>query len=122
MFHEMTMQIRVPSIDEGVKWYEKVIGKPADFIPHEGFAEWELIPNRWLQVAEGGPAVGSGPIRVGISDMEKELKRLEFELGVQEVEVFSRAEVPVKWSTFRDPWGNQFGYFQYKTDIKGMKK
>lgn len=113
MFHEMTIQVRVPLFSEGKHWYEEVIGRTADYTPHEGFAEWELTPNCWLQVAEGEPANGSGPIRVGIVDMDQELQRLERGLGIKKVEVFSRTEVPVKWCTFSDPWGNRFGYFQY---------
>lgn len=122
MFREMTIQFRVSSFQEGLKWYEAVLGRPADFSPHEGFAEWELIPNSWLQIAEGESAYGSGPVRVDVGDVSKELTRLEAELGVKDVEVFSRVEVPVKWCTFSDPWGNQFGYFQYLKNSKGMEK
>jgi len=113
MFREMTIQVRVPLFTEGKRWYEEIIGRSADYSPHEGFAEWELTPKCWLQVAEGEPANGSGPIRVEVQDMDQELKRLEKGLGIQNVEVFSRIEVPVKWCTFSDPWGNQFGFFQY---------
>ena len=48
MIFEMTTQVRVSNIEEGQKWYETLLNKKPDFTPHEGFAEWELIPGCWL--------------------------------------------------------------------------
>lgn len=98
---------------EGQKWYETLLNRTPDFIPHEGFAEWELLPGSWLQVAEGTPTVGSGPIRFGISNIEAERDRLVKMLKITSFDIHSRPEVPVKWGTFTDPWGNQLGFFEY---------
>jgi hypothetical protein len=35
------------------------------------------------------------------------------EMGVELFEVYSREEVPVKWGSFSDPWGNRLGFFEY---------
>lgn len=113
MIFELTMQIRVSNIAEGQKWYEILLNKKPDFIPHEGFAEWELIPGCWLQVAEGHPTEGNGPIRLGITNIEVEKTRFIKELNIESFEIHSRPEVPVKWGTFADPWGNQLGFFEY---------
>lgn len=113
MIYEMTIQIRVTDIREGQKWYQTLLNKEPDFIPHEGFAEWELIPGCWLQVAEGVPTEGSGPIRLGVIDIEAERERLKKDLHVENFEIYSREEVPVKWGTFTDPWGNRVGFFEY---------
>lgn len=113
MIYEMTIQIRVTDIREGQKWYQKLLNKEPDFIPHEGFAEWELIPGCWLQVAEGVPTEGSGPIRLGVIDIEAERERLKKDFHVENFEIYSREEVPVKWGTFTDPWGNRVGFFEY---------
>lgn len=113
MIYEMTVQVRVSDMTEGQKWYQILLNKKPDFIPHEGFAEWELIPGCWLQVAEGVPSEGSGPVRLGIVNLEAERERLVKELQVERFEIFSRAEVPVKWATFTDPWGNRIGLFEY---------
>lgn len=43
MIFEMTTQVRVSNIEEGHKWYETLLNKKTDFIPHDGFVEWELI-------------------------------------------------------------------------------
>lgn len=110
---EMTIQVRVEDITEGCKWYQTVLNRAPDFIPHEGFVEWEIIPGCWLQVAEGKTAIASGPLRLGVTDIEGERERLVKELKIDEFEIYSREEVPVKWGTFSDPWGNRLGFFEY---------
>ena len=112
MIFEMTVQIRVSDFEKGLEWYQLLLDKEPDFIPHEGFAEWELVPGSWLQVGEGSPAESSGPIRFGVEDIEKCRKRWQL-LEIEDVEIFSREEVPVKWCTFSDPWGNLIGFFEY---------
>ncbi|MGE8205080.1 VOC family protein [Heyndrickxia sp. NPDC080065] len=116
MIYEMTVQVRVTNKEEGQKWYETLLNKKPDFIPHEGFAEWELIPGCWLQVAEGVPTKGSGPIRLGVTNIEAERDRLIKELKIDCFEIYSRKEVPVKWGTFTDPWGNRLGLFEYLSE------
>ncbi|MBP3039153.1 VOC family protein [Bacillaceae bacterium Marseille-Q3522] len=116
MIYEMTVQIRVTDINKGQKWYQTLLQKEPDFVPHEGFAEWELIPGCWLQVAEGIPTNGSGPIRFGVMDIVAERERIAKELQVDKFEIFQRKEVPVKWGTFTDPWGNRLGFFEYLND------
>lgn len=113
MIFEMTTQVRVANIEEGQKWYETLLNKKPDFTPHEGFAEWELIPGCWLQVAEGTLTEGNGPLRLGVTNITAERDRLIDELKIDSFEIHSRPEVPVKWGTFTDPWGNRLGFFEY---------
>lgn len=120
LIYEMTCQVRVSQFKEGLHWYRTFLNRQPDFTPHEGFAEWELIPGAWLQLAEGRTAAGSGPLRLGVRSIEDERIRLVKELDVQSFEIFAREEVPVKWATFSDPWGNQIGLFEYidKTEMQ----
>lgn len=113
MIYEMTIQVRVSEFEEGQHWYTILLKREPDFIPHEGFAEWELLPGCWLQVAEGEPSKNSGPIRLGVVNIEEERIRIQEELGAENFELHSRDEVPVKWATFSDPWGNRLGFFEY---------
>ena len=113
MFFEMTYQVRVTDIEEGHNWYQSFLQKAPDFIPHNGFLEWEVVPGCWLQVAEGKTAPGSGPLRFAVKDLAAEKARLTGKLKVEDFEIFSREEVPVKWCTFSDPWGNRIGLFEY---------
>ncbi|WP_445663921.1 hypothetical protein [Heyndrickxia sp. FSL W8-0423] len=64
-------------------------------------------------MAEGTPSNGSGPIRLGVTNIEETRERLVRELKVEQFELCSREEVPVKWGTFSDPWGNRLGLFEY---------
>lgn len=113
MIFEITYQVRVSDFDEGLKWYKSLLNQEPDFTPHNGFAEWELITGCWLQVAEGTPTEGSGPLRLGVKSIEDERSRLINEVHIELFEIFSREEVPVKWATFSDPWGNRIGFFEY---------
>lgn len=122
MIYEVTIQVRVPNMREGQIWYEKLLNRGPDFVPHEGFAEWELIPGCWLQVAEGEPSLKSGPLRLGVADIETEKARLIHLLNVEDFIIHSRKEVPVKWATFEDPWGNGIGLFQYHDQQEIQKR
>lgn len=113
MIFEMTTQVRVSNIKEGQEWYETLLNKKPDFIPHDGFVEWELIPGCWLQVAEGIVTEDNGPLRLGVTNIEAERDRLVEQLKIDSFEIHSRPEVPVKWGTFTDPWGNRLGFFEY---------
>jgi hypothetical protein len=113
LIFEMTYQVRVNDFEKGLHWYKTLLNKEPDFTPHDGFAEWEIIPGSWLQVAEGIPSEGSGPMRLGVRSIEAERSRLVSELDVDSFEIFEREEVPVKWATFSDPWGNRIGFFEY---------
>ncbi|WP_306454068.1 VOC family protein [Evansella halocellulosilytica] len=90
-----------------------MLDRKPDFIPHEGFAEWELIRGCWLQVAKGEPTPGSGPLRLGVTNIEKERTRVIEKLNVEAFKIYSREEVPVKWGTFTDPWGNRLGFYEF---------
>jgi hypothetical protein len=122
MLYEMTYQVPVTNFNQGLMWYKPLLNRDPDFVPHEGFAEWELIPGFWLQVAEGAPADGSGPIRFGVLSIEDERNRMITELDVKSFEIFSREEVPVKWASFSDPWGNRLGFFEYKDENEKNKR
>lgn len=113
MIYEMTTQVRVSNFEEGKKFYQTLLNREPDFIPHEGFAEWELIPGCWLQVAEGTPSEANGPLRIGVTSIETERARMIEDLDIEFFDIQSREEVPVKWATFSDPWGNHLGFFEY---------
>jgi hypothetical protein len=122
MIHEMTFQLRVADFAKGLAWYQTLLQREPDFVPHEGFVEWEVLPGCWLQLAEGTPVEGSGPIRLAVIDLEAERERMIRELKVEPFEIFQREEVPVKWGTFADPWGNGLGFFEYLDEAEKAEK
>lgn len=88
--------------------------RPPDFIPHDNFWEWELMAGVWIQVVhhdESAPRT-TPPIRLGVDDIERERRRIVDMLAVPMFPLFDPPEVPVRWGTFEDPWGNRIGLFQ----------
>ncbi|MGG4170081.1 VOC family protein [Rossellomorea vietnamensis] len=108
----VTFQVRVTDYKEGLSWYKELFNRDPDFIPHEDFAEWEIVKNTWLQVAKGEPAVGNGPLRLGVHDIYSERERLMKSLNTTIEEVQTREGVPAAWCTFSDPYGNSVGLFE----------
>ena len=111
----VTFQVRVSNYEKGLNWYKALFNRDPDFIPHDGFAEWELLKGTWLQVAKGEPTKENGPLRLGVEDVEDvyvERNRLINQLGIEIEEVNTRGGVPAAWCSFKDPDGNQIGLFQ----------
>jgi hypothetical protein len=108
----VTIQVRVTNYEEGLRWYKTLFDRDPDFIPHEDFAEWEIVKSTWLQVAKGKPSIGNGPLRLGIQDIHSERERLMKALHIKIEEVNTREGVPAAWCTFNDPYGNLVGLFQ----------
>jgi len=65
----VTVQLKVPDIAAGIAFYSQLLGRKPDFEPHEDFKEWELVPTRWLQLAEGTPEP-AGRLRLGVDNIE----------------------------------------------------
>lgn len=109
-FSSVTFQVKVPDFKKGLAWYIKLLGRKPNFIPHEGFIEWEISPYAWLQIGKGNPEIGR-PIRFGVEDIEKERDRIENELNVKVSKIILVPGV-VLWCDFSDPFGNKLGLFQ----------
>ncbi|MEM2921689.1 MAG: DUF1428 family protein [Candidatus Bathyarchaeia archaeon] len=109
----VTFQVKVPDFGRGVEFYTKLLKRKPDFILHGSFAEWEIVPNAWLQVGEGEPAM-EPPIRLGVEDIRKEKDRIVSELGVEVSEIgdVNDSGDIAYWCDFRDPFGNKLGLFQ----------
>ncbi|MFC4618477.1 VOC family protein [Camelliibacillus cellulosilyticus] len=101
---EMTIQIRVPDFEGGKAWYEQLFNRKPDFEP----------PNCWLQVAQGEPAVGSGPIRLEVADIRDARHWVVNQLHTEVSEPDTRDGVPVYWCNFEDPYGNRWGFYELK--------
>ena len=50
---------------------------------------------------------------MGVMDIEAERDRMIKELNIEPFEIYSRKEVPVKWGSFTDPWGNHLDFLEY---------
>ena len=107
----VTMHVRVPNAIEAAAWYERFLERPPDFVPFAGFAEWELTPGCWLQLAQPRPRPTAARVRFGVADLRHESDRIRRDLGVtiSEVQFF---EDQVAWCDFADPYDNPIGLVQ----------
>jgi hypothetical protein len=108
----VTVQLKVSNFEEGISWYEKLLRRPPDLMFLGNFAEWEVMPNVWLQIAEGTPAVGAGALRFGVMDITSERARILDDLGIEVTEIEGLEGVPAIWCNFEDPFGNRLGLYQ----------
>lgn len=108
----VTVQLKVSNFEEGISWYEKLLRRPPDLMFLGNFAEWEVMPNVWLQIAEGTPAVGAGALRFGVMDITSERARILNDLGIEVTEIEGLEGVPAIWCNFEDPCGNRLGLYQ----------
>ncbi|RIW28671.1 VOC family protein [Bacillus salacetis] len=111
----VTFQVRVKDYKQGIKWYETLFNRVPDFIPHEDFAEWEIVSGAWLQVAKGLPTNGNGPLRIGVVDIHSERTRLMNALNIEIEDINTCEGVPAAWCSFEDPDGNRIGLFEELT-------
>jgi hypothetical protein len=122
MIYEMTVQVRDLDMNKQQSFYQVSLNRAQDFTSYEGFAELELLPNCWLQVAEGLPAFSNGTTRLGVVHLNGERRRLIETLEIKPFEIFEREEVPVRLATFSDPCGNHLGLFEDKVDAASEEK
>jgi hypothetical protein len=115
----VTIEVRVSDFGAGAHWYTRLLGRPPDLTPRADFWEWEILPKCYLQVGQGTPATGSGPIRLGVADVAAERARVHDALGVAVSEI-ERIEGVAAWCTFEDPFGNRLGLFEDLADVSSL--
>jgi predicted enzyme related to lactoylglutathione lyase len=109
----MTLQVQVGDLASAREFYTKVLGAAPEFIPHEDFLEWRVIPGgeTWLQAVgvTGDVRRLATRVRFGVADLHAERERL-LASGVEVSPVTSLPGV-VAFVNFADPWGNKLGFY-----------
>ncbi len=106
-----TLEIKVGSLSEGAAWYERLLGRPADFTPTSEIHEWEIFQGFWIQVTEGRAATGAGRFRLSVADAAGARRAVIEGLGADVSEIVTVPGI-VAYCDFDDPWGNPLGFFQ----------
>ncbi len=107
----LTVQLWVGDIETATDWYERLLGRPPDFVPRPDLKEWELVPDTWLQISTSKNPGQMSRLRLGVEDLEGERGRLIHDLGIDATEI-ERIGGAAAWCNFQDPWGNRIGLFQ----------
>lgn len=101
--------VPVAELRPAIAWYERLLGRPPDFYPHEGEAVWQLAETGWIYVVrDPARASGRGLITVLVEDLEAQVAELaERGLATEPIET-----VPgkVRRARIEDPEGNMITF------------
>ena len=100
----------VPVSDYGVslRWYERLFGRPASFIPDDTEAVWEVGEHRYLYIDVRPAHAGHAMHTLFVEDLDGLLGEIA-ERGLEPAER-ETYENGVRKVTFRDPDGNEIGF------------
>jgi hypothetical protein len=91
-------------------WYERLMGRPPDFMPQEHEAVWQIIENAWIYVVADAERAGKGLLTLMVDDLDRhsaELTQRGIAVGAIETQPgrYRKAEVT-------DPEGNRISFGQ----------
>lgn len=100
--------IPVTSYAKARKWYERLLGSPPAFLPHDTEAVWELAKHRYLYIVELAEHAGHARLTVFVDDLDTLVAGIE-DRGL---EPSMRESYPggVRKICYRDPDGNEIGF------------
>ena len=107
----LTVGIPVSDLEQAMEWYRRLIPEKRESDPGPGVHEYELQAGLWLQLLELGPQpLTEAIVRIGVADVDREHARV-VGLGIAASEIRTVPSV-VRHFDFRDPWGNQIGFYE----------
>jgi predicted enzyme related to lactoylglutathione lyase len=102
--------VAVKDLASAVKWYERLLSRPADSRPMPEVAEWRFERGGWLQVYQSEPQrAGNCSVTLAVDSIDEQLatlKRSGVETGSPAV------NAKVKTLMLRDPDGNHIAFAQ----------
>lgn len=51
-------------------WYERLLGKPPDFFPHDSEAVWQIAEHAWIYVVADAERTGKGLVTMLVDDLD----------------------------------------------------
>ena len=60
----------VTDLEVATRWYEKLLGRPADQRPMDTLADWRLTPTGWLQVFVDPARAGSTAVNLAVDSVD----------------------------------------------------
>jgi len=98
----------VTDFQRSLAWYERFLGCPPSFLPHETEAVWQLAEHRFLYVVERPQDAGHAVHTLFVDDLDAVAAEIAGR-GVEPAEGETYAN-GVRKLTYRDPDGNEIGY------------
>jgi hypothetical protein len=112
MLHTATLDLfaGIPVADyaAALKWYERLLGSPPSFFPHETEAVWELAEHRYVYIVQRPEHAGHTMHTLFVADLDALVARIA-DRGLNPVkqETYSNG---VRKTTYRDADGNEIGF------------
>jgi hypothetical protein len=75
-YTEFFAGIPVADYKSALPWYERLWGKPPDFLPQEGEAVWQVTDHAWLYVVTDAERAGNGLITILVDDLDDLIAQL----------------------------------------------
>lgn len=115
MIYEMIAEIKIPELNEGIVWYSPFFNRKPDLLRDGGFAEWSVAPGCGFRLVQGQPDSKNSLLRLGVYNLETELKRLKKEVGIEvdDLQIKTEQSMQTRWCTINDPWMNKIGLYEY---------
>lgn len=99
--------IPVTDYTAALPWYEKLLGSPPTFFPHDTEAVWELAEHRYLYIVQQPEHAGHARHTLFINDLDVCAAQIAGQgLDPVQRETYSNG---VRKFTYRDPDGNEIG-------------
>lgn len=91
-----------------LEWYERLLGVPPSFFPHDTEAVWELAEHRLVYVVRRPERAGHALLTLMVDDLDRRVAGAA-DRGVEPVDRETYAN-GVRKITYVDPEGNEIGF------------
>lgn len=105
---ELFPGIAVADLGQARHWYERLAGRPPDFLPNDNEAVWHLGGTGWIYVVGDAGRAGNGLITVLVEDLDARVAVLA-ERGL-ETEPIDEVPGVVRKAAITDPEGNRITF------------
>jgi len=100
--------IPVADYAKALKWYERLLGSPPTFFPHDTEAVWELAEHRYLYIVQQPENAGHAMLTLFVGDLDGLVARIaDRGLDPAKRETYSNGVCKI---TYCDADGNEIGF------------
>lgn len=100
--------IPVTDYAAALPWYEKLLGGPPSFFPHETEAVWEVAEHRSVYIVQLPERAGNAVLTLFVDDLDARVGQIaERGLEPSQRETYGNG---VRKLTYRDADGNEIGF------------
>ncbi len=68
--NQMFAGTSVTDFETARAWYERLMGRPPDLVPHAAEAVWQVTETGWFYIVADAPRAGMGLLTLMVDDLE----------------------------------------------------